>query len=111
MARDPQQQEPTVGSTTGSPAVPTTDSAAVAANPSVDDGARLRGGPVSPPPVVPGDGDTLVRTRAGYQFHGTTVDVPITSTGVRVTRTQADEIVAEAEKHGEVVYIDETPEG
>lgn len=65
----------------------------------------------SPVPMQVGKGETLVRTRHGYAFQGSTIDVPITSVGVYVNKTQAEEIIAEAEAHGEVVFIDETPEG
>lgn len=52
-----------------------------------------------------GQGKTLVRTRPGYEFYGSTIDKSITSVGVLVTADEASKIKAEAEANGEIVYI------
>lgn len=84
------------------PQADATDDAAVAAAMTSVAGD---GSPDQSEPEQIGSGRTLVRTRPGYAFHGSTVDVPITSTGVLVTAGQAAEIQAEATKYGEVVFV------
>lgn len=83
-----------------------------------DDAAVAAAGMTSVAGVAPsaqpeqvGSGKTLVSTRVGYEFHGSTIDVPVTSVGVLVSKAQAEEIQAEAEQHGEIVYINNDQEG
>lgn len=51
-------------------------------------------------------GNTLVRARKGYRFQPGDPNLPVvTSDGVRVTKTQAEALVAEAQPYGDLVYV------
>lgn len=86
----------------------TTDGTAAGAVPPVTE-------PISEPPTAPvhpegNRGQTLLRTKVGYQYDSGVDDLPvITSGGVYVTAAQADEILSNPASN-DVVYKD-TKEG
>lgn len=64
--------------------------------------------PTPPAPAQVGKGETLVKTRPGYEFDSGVDGVPtITPTGVLVSKTLATKVADAAEANGVEVFIEE----